>query len=88
MATRTAMWVHFVHWHVLNTMVIMEEGNFTHARFSWCDILVPRRAMKWRHPGTAQCNKGAEQKRQRLAEVESRESMEQAFEAYGALIKM
>ena len=27
MATRTAMRVHFVHRHVLNTVVIMEEGN-------------------------------------------------------------
>ena len=34
-------------------MLILEEGNFPHQRFSWCDILVPRRALKWRHPGTA-----------------------------------
>ena len=31
-ATRTAMRVHFVHRHVLNTVVILEEGNFSHPR--------------------------------------------------------
>ena len=30
-----------------------------------------------------QCARGAEQKRQRLAEVELRETLERAFEAYG-----
>ena len=32
MAMRTVMWVHFVHEHVLNTMLIKEEGNFPHPR--------------------------------------------------------
>ena len=27
-ATRTAMWVHFLHRHVLDTVVILEEGKF------------------------------------------------------------
>ena len=31
-ATRTAMGVHFLHWHVLNTVVIMWEGNSPHPR--------------------------------------------------------
>ena len=31
-ATRTEMWVHFVHQHVLDTVVILEEGNFPHPR--------------------------------------------------------
>ena len=39
------------------------------------------------HPGTAQCKKGAEQKRQQLAEAETQESTEWYFEAYGAPIK-
>ena len=43
--------------------------------------------MNGRHPGTAQCFKGAERKRRRLAETETRENSERAFEAYGAPIK-
>ena len=39
---------------------------------------VPRRALNGRHLGTAQCLKG-----QRPEEKETRENLEQAFEAYG-----
>ena len=87
-ATRTAMRVHFVHRHVLDTVAILEEGNFPHPRCAQCNMLVPWRALNGRHPGTAQCRKGAERKRQRLAETETRESSEWAFEAYGSLSRM
>ena len=59
LATRTAMRVHFVHRHVLNTVVILEEGNFPHPRCARCDMQVPRRALNEQHPGTTQCLKGA-----------------------------
>ena len=81
------MRVHFLHRHVLDTEVILEEGNSPHPRCARCDMLVSRRALNGRHPGTAHCNKGAERKRQRLEEAEMRESTERAFEAYGAPIK-
>ena len=48
-ATRTEMRVHFVHRHVLDTVVILEEGNFPHPRCAWCVILVSRRALNRRH---------------------------------------
>ena len=48
---------------------------------------VPRRELNGRHPGTAQYKKGVEQKIRRLAEAETRESVEWAFEVYGAPIK-
>ena len=51
-ATRTAMRVYFVHCHVLNTVVILEEGNPPHPRCAQCDMLVPRRALNGRQPGT------------------------------------
>ena len=35
-----------------------------------------------RHRGTAQCAKGAERKRRRLAKTETRENLERAFHAY------
>ena len=46
-------------------------------------MLVPRRTLKERHPAIAQCARGGEQKRRRLAETELRESTERAFKAYG-----
>ena len=77
------MRVHFLHWHVLDTVVILEEGNSPHPRWAQCNMLVPRRALNGRHPAKAQCARGVERKRRRLAEVETRESWERAFEAYG-----
>ena len=50
-------------------------------------MMVPRRALNGWHPSTAQCKKGVERKRQRLAEAETRESSERSFEAYGEPIK-
>ena len=52
-ATRTAMWLLFLHRHVLDAVVILEEGNFRHPQCAQCDTLVPRRALNGRHPATA-----------------------------------
>ena len=82
-ATRTAMQVQFLHRNVLNTVVILEEGNLYHPQCDRCDMLVPRRDLNGRHPATAQCTRGAERKRRRLAEAETRESLERTFKAYG-----
>ena len=83
LATRTAIRVHFVHWHVQDTVVMLEEVNSPHPRCARCDMQVPSKALNGRHLGTAQCAKGAERKRQRLAETETRENLERAFSAYG-----
>ena len=88
MEMRTVMWVHFVHRHVLNTVVMLEEVNFPHPWCAKCDIQVPRRALNGRHLGTTQCVKGAERKRRQLAETEARENSERDFEAYGAPIEL
>ena len=44
--------------------------------FPWCRL-------NGRHLSTAQCARGAQQKRRRLAEKELREITERAFQAYG-----
>ena len=75
------MQVHLLHQNVLDTVVIMEEGNSPHPRCARCDMLVPRQALNGRHPATAQCAMGAKRKRQQLAEAETRERLEQDFEA-------
>ena len=80
---RAAMRVHFVHRHVLDTVVMLEEGNFPHTRCARCDMQVPRKALNGRHLGTAQCAKKAGRKRRRLDETEKRENLERAFRAYG-----
>ena len=67
MATSTAMRVHFVHPHVIDTVVMLEEGNFPHLRCARCNIQFPRRVLNGQHPGTAQCLKGAERNRRLLA---------------------
>ena len=86
MAMTTAMRVHFVHWYVLKTMVMMEEGNFPHLWCAKCDMQVPQKALNGRHLGTVQCAKRAERKRRRLAETKTRENLERSFEMYGAPI--
>ena len=85
MVTRTAMWVHFIYQNVLDTVVILEEVNLPHPRYTRCDMMIPQRELNGRHPDTAQCARGAERKRRRLAEADLRESSERAFEAYGSL---
>ena len=70
------MRVHFVHRHVLDTVVIMEEGSSPHPRCTKCNMQVPRRSLNGRHPGTAQCTKGVERKRRRLSETETMENLE------------
>ena len=76
------MQVHFLHRHVLKTVVILEEGNLPHPRCSQCEMLVSWRFLNGRHPATAQSARGAEQKRRRITEAETRESSERAFKAY------
>ena len=76
------MRVHFMNRHVLDTVVILEEGNLPCPRCARCDMLVPCWALNGRHPAMAQCARGAERKRRRLAEADTRESSERAIEAY------
>ena len=49
LATRLAIQVHFVHRHVHNTVVILEEGNLPLPRCPWCDLQVSRKALNGHH---------------------------------------
>ena len=60
----------------------LEEVKLPHPRCPQFDVVVPWRTLNRRHPATAQCSRGAYQKRRQLAETELREIMERAFEAY------
>ena len=81
------MRVNCVHRNVLDTVVMLEEGNSPHPWCARCNMQVPRTALNGRHPGTAQCAKVVERKRRRLADTETRENSERDFEAYGAPIE-
>ena len=83
LATLAAMRVHFVHRHVHNTVVILEEGNLPLPQCPQCDLQVSRKALNGRHLETSHCRTGTERKRRRLAEAEMRKISERAFHAYG-----
>ena len=82
LATQAAMRVHFVHRHVHDTVVILEEGNLPLPRWPWCDLQVSRKALNGRRLETSQCRTGTERKRRRLAEAETQITSERAFHAY------
>ena len=81
--TRAAMRVHFVHRHVLYTVVILEEGNLPLPRCPRCDLQVSRRALNGRHLETNQCKTVAERKQRILAAAEIEITSEKAFHTYG-----
>ena len=76
------MRIHFLHRHVQDTVVILEEGNLPHTRCPRCDMLVPGRTLNGRNLVTAQCDRGADRKRSRLAEEEFKESTKRGFQVY------
>ena len=77
------MRVQFLHRHAFDMVVILDEENSPHPRCPRCNMQVPRRAKNRRHPGNAQCLKGPERKRRRLAEAETEtpKNVEWEFEA-------
>ena len=77
------MRVHFVHRHIHDTVVMLDQGNLPIPRCPRCDLQVPRKALSGRYLGTLPCQKGSERKRRRLAETETWENAERAFHAYG-----
>ena len=76
------MQVHFLHRHVRDTVVILEEGNLHHPRCHRCDMLVPWHTLNGSHLATTQCAKVTERKRRRLFEDELMESTERTFQTY------
>ena len=77
----------FFHRHLWDTVIILEERKLVHPRCPRCDMLFPWCALNRSHLATAQCSKGAERKRQRLAEEELQENAERSFQAYGGPLK-
>ena len=70
--TRSYMRMHLLHWHVQDTMLILEEGNLPHPRCPLCDMLVTWRSLNESHKRTAQCKTGLERKQRCLSAEEER----------------
>ena len=83
-----AVLVHFLHRHVWDTVVILEEGNLPHPRFPLCNILVTWRSLNGMNRLTVQFKKGAEKKRPRLVSEEERAVISRAFSAYVSPLDM
>ena len=88
LATQAAMWVHFVHRHVHNTVVILDESNLPLPRCPRCDLQFSRKALNGCHLETSQCRTGTERKRRRLAEADMRVASERAFHSYGEQMRL
>ena len=80
---RSAIQVQFVHHHVWDMIVVMEECNHHPLRCPKCDMVKPWEALNGRHMYTAMCTKGVERKHRPLMEEEAHMIMVVAFQAYG-----
>ena len=83
LTTSTAMRVHFVHQHVQDTVVMLEEGNLPLPQFFRCDLQVTRKALNGCHMGTLQCKKGGGAEAAMVGRDRDAGNTERAFHAYG-----
>ena len=82
MTTRTNLQIQFLHYHMRDMIVIMEEGNYNHPRLHACNRFVTWEALSHRHPTTSLCMWVAEWKLRRLEEEEDREGSKASFRLY------
>ena len=86
--TRKVKRVHFMHRHVQDTVIIMEEFNLYHPQCPRCDTLVPWKDLNSRNVTNSQCAKGVEQEISWMTAEEIRESAESVFQVYGRSIEI
>ena len=63
--------VHFMHRHLKDTIMILEEGDRPYPRCPKCDMFVYHRALNGRHLVTDLCRWGEERNQRRLVEEEA-----------------
>ena len=80
---QTNLNIHFVHRHIRDTVLILEEGNRPYPRCSQCDMFVVQKALNGRHLTTDFCRWGMERKWCCLAEEGTWLGTETALTAYG-----
>ena len=74
---------HFLHRHVADTLVILQEGSHPLPRCELCDMFVPASALSSGHQRTAYCRRGADAKRRRHVLQDLRRADEIVFTACG-----
>ena len=53
--SRSNLRIHFLHVHLWETIVILEEVKLTHPYFPDCDIFFPWKVQNLQHPTTSLC---------------------------------
>ena len=81
-ATRAALRVNFLHRHIRDTMVILEDDKLHYPLCPRCYILVPWAPLNGQHTTIAQCAKGSERKRRWLMAEDLRARTARIFQAY------
>ena len=71
-----------MHRHILDTIVILEEGDRLYPRCPKYDMFVPHQALNVQYPLTDLCRRGEDWKRLRLAEEEARAGAATKLNAY------
>jgi hypothetical protein len=74
---------HFMHRHVRDELVILEEGTALLPRCELCDMFVTYKSLNQSHQQSAYCREGAARKRQRHAREDARLASEVVFTARG-----
>ena len=72
-----------MHWHVQDTVAILDDVNHPHTICAFCEIFSLWSSLNDRHPVTDMCTRGVEKKRRRIAAEVARSGVETAFQAYG-----
>ena len=88
--TRTAMWVHFLHRHVQDIVIILEGGkpsSPTVPPVQHAGTLTRYEQEAYQHRSVQQGGHRESDSRWRMAEEEMRESAERSFKAYGIPLK-
>ena len=86
--TQTDMRIHFWNRHILDTVLILDEGNLSHITCPLCDMMFPWRSLNRQHQHKSQCKKGAERKRSWLTSYEERSVTSRSFSSYGSPLEM
>ena len=64
----TNLLIYFMHWHMRDAIVILEEGNLPHPPCPDCAMFVLWAALNKRHTTTAFCARVIDSKRRQLEE--------------------
>ena len=77
------MWMHFMHFHVQEYIVIFQEGTSPHPWCEVCDMFFMKRDLNCTHRCTNRCAKGVDSKCRYHADKYSQRSLDVVLSYYG-----